>query len=211
MEQDTYLSVAKPIIVEIEIKKSRFICMCTPAAYEQEALDYIKKAHVQFPDATHHCYAYSVGYPKLVTHQDDDGEPHQTAGRPILRVIEGQKLVNTVIVVVRYFGGILLGAGGLTRAYANAARAGVEKSGIVTYASFQSVKFDCDYSSFGRVEYTLKASNLRFETLEFGRRIAIMVYLPVSQLDMYKSLLNDLLKADTHLEELHTVYLPVSG
>src|SRR5690554_203537 len=139
----TYRSVAKRTRVEIVIKKSRFIADITPARDEEETEAFLAAVKEEFPTATHHCYAYITGYPGRIVRMNDDGEPSGTAGRPILEVIEREGLTNTMIVVTRYFGGILLGAAGLVRAYARSASEAVAAAGIVTYVLHERWQLVC--------------------------------------------------------------------
>ena len=111
---------------EIIIKKSRFIGHAKPVESEEEAIQFIEAIKKEHRSATHNCSAYVIGERDQIQKQSDDGEPSGTAGKPILEVIKHQGLKNTVVVVTRYFGGIMLGAGGLIRAYTDGAVAGIE-------------------------------------------------------------------------------------
>ncbi len=108
---------------EVIEKKSRFIAIAAPVQSEEEATAFVESIRKKYWDARHHCYAYILGEKKEIRRMSDDGEPTGTAGKPILDLIEGGDLTNTIIVVTRYFGGTLLGTGGLARAYSSAARA----------------------------------------------------------------------------------------
>ena len=113
-------TVYKGASAEIVEKKSRFIGETYPVTSEEEALEYLEKVKKQFWDARHHCWAYVIGEQRPLERFSDDGEPSGTAGKPILEVIRGKRLPNTLVVVTRYFGGTLLGTGGLVRAYTKA-------------------------------------------------------------------------------------------
>ncbi len=134
------------------VKKSRFIGRCFSVQTESESavyLDQVRKAHW---DATHNCYAYRIGCDGRQSRSSDDGEPSGTAGMPILQVLLRQGLVNVLCVVTRYFGGVLLGAGGLARAYTDAAVKAVEKSGIVLMRSCTAYEVCIPYPLFTTVE-----------------------------------------------------------
>ena len=134
------------------VKKSRFIGQCFPVQTESESaacLDKIRKAHW---DATHNCYAYRIGCDGRQSRSSDDGEPSGTAGMPILQVLLRRELVNVLCVVTRYFGGVLLGAGGLVRAYTEAAAEAVAKSGIVLMRSCTAYEVSVPYPLFTIVE-----------------------------------------------------------
>ena len=120
MEQ--YKTVLEGGTGEIIEKKSRFIATVRPVRNEEEALAFLEEMRKQYWDARHNCYAYSVGRNREYTRCSDDGEPSGTAGRPMLDVILGEDIYNVAVVVTRYFGGVLLGTGGLIRAYTNAAK-----------------------------------------------------------------------------------------
>ena len=113
---------------EIVEKKSRFIATVRPVKKEEEALAFIEEMRKKYWDATHNCFAYVIGERREIMRCSDDGEPGGTAGKPMLDVLLGEKLYNTAVVVTRYFGGTLLGTGGLVRAYSKAAQEGISAS-----------------------------------------------------------------------------------
>lgn len=120
---DEYITVRGISRAEIDIKKSRFIGLLTSVNTEQEAMDFVRNVRTEFSDATHHCYAFTIGLgAKKLFRSNDAGEPANSAGKPILSVIESSELQDVICVVVRYFGGIKLGVGGLIRAYSQTAR-----------------------------------------------------------------------------------------
>lgn len=127
--QDEYTTINGVSRADIVIKKSKFIGLSTYADSEQKAMDFVSKTRIDFPDATHICYAYSVGLgDKKILRSNDASEPINSAGRPILTVIESSKFDNIVCVVARYFGGIKLGIGGLIRAYTFAAKESISNA-----------------------------------------------------------------------------------
>ena len=125
---------------EIVEKKSRFIATVIPAAEEEEALAFIEAMNKKYWNATHNCFAYVIGERNEIQRCSDDGEPSGTAGKPMLDVLLGEELHNTAVVVTRYFGGTLLGTGGLVRAYSSAVKAGLASSVIITKK--QGIKLD---------------------------------------------------------------------
>lgn len=131
-------------------KRSRFIGYCRPAATEQEALDYINKIRSKHWDATHNVYAYIIRETG-VKRCSDDGEPQKTAGVPVLDVLEKNGLTDVVVVVTRYFGGIMLGAGGLVRAYSHGSRIAVEAAGIIAMRECLLCNVSCSYSQYGKI------------------------------------------------------------
>lgn len=152
----SFRTVSKEAVAEIVIKKSRFIATVKPAPSEEEALEFIRTTSKVHRDATHNVYAY-----RIMEDQEkcsDDGEPSGTAGRPILNVIRGENLLKIALVVTRYFGGIMLGAGGLVRAYSQASTIGIAEAGIVTKRLSQHFAVRFDLSIFGLVKKTLEKS-----------------------------------------------------
>lgn len=148
-----YVTVRGPGQAEIIIKKSRFIANVAPVQSEEAAWAFIERIRSEHREATHNCFAFKAG---SVQRMSDDGEPSGTAGRPIFDVIDKQGLSDTAIVVTRYFGGILLGAGGLVRAYSQAAVAGVEQAGTATGVPAVDLRLGLDYSLVGKVQYLLQ-------------------------------------------------------
>ncbi len=138
---------------EVIEKKSRFIGQVFPIESEEEALEYIEQVRKQYYDARHHCYAYVFGINNEVIRSSDDGEPSQTAGKPILDVILGAKLHNVLVVVTRYFGGTLLGTGGLVRAYGKAAKEAITNSTIITKCHAVRMQVITDYNFIGKLNY----------------------------------------------------------
>lgn len=143
---------------EISEKKSRFIAHTAHVENEEEAMAFIEKIKKQYWDARHNCWAYSVGIEQPQFRCSDDGEPSGTAGKPMLEVIQGEELFHTVIVVTRYFGGTLLGTGGLIRAYTKSTQEGIKNSQVITKCLGQRIKIQCDYTTVGKIQY-LTATN----------------------------------------------------
>lgn len=140
---------------EIVEKKSRFIATAAPVRSEEEALQIIEQIRKKYWDARHNCYAYVIGERGELERFSDDGEPGGTAGKPILEVIKGEELRNTLIVVTRYFGGTLLGTGGLVRAYSAAAKVGIASSVIITRIPGIKLHITTEYTGLGKIQYIL--------------------------------------------------------
>lgn len=169
-----YTSVAKCAAAEITEKKSRFICNMCHAESESEAMDFIEKIKKQHYNAKHNVYAYILndGTKKYT----DDGEPSKTAGLPILEMLEKQGITDVVCVVTRYFGGILLGTGGLVRAYTDSAKEGLKECGIITMEKCDILEFTLPYSSLQTAEYILKNSGAIIEDKEYFEYIIMTAY-----------------------------------
>ncbi|HEX3021239.1 MAG TPA: YigZ family protein [Lachnospiraceae bacterium] len=138
---------------EIIEKKSRFLASVQPVESEEEALNYIEQVKKKHWGATHNCYAYVIGKMNQIQRYSDDGEPGGTAGKPMLEVLLSKSIHNTVVVVTRYFGGTLLGTGGLVRAYTNAAIEGLNNSIIIDKVAGEKIIITTDYNGIGKIQY----------------------------------------------------------
>lgn len=153
--QEEYFIIAEGKSGEIEEKKSRFIANVFSVSSEEEALSHINAVKKKYWDARHNCYAFIIGKKQELMRCSDDGEPQGTAGKPILEVIKGKELCNVLVVVTRYFGGTLLGTGGLVRAYTDATKAGLEASKIAKVISGKRLLLETDYNSVGKLLYIM--------------------------------------------------------
>lgn len=159
-------------------------------------------------DATHVCFAYRTGRPSLAVRMSDDGEPQGTAGRPILDVLERQDLENTCIAVVRYFGGILLGAAGLVRAYAAAAAAGLEAAGVATYVLHATLSFRIDYAYYSRVQRILEEMGARIVETAFEDAVRVKVVTPVDRADQVVEAVTDATNGSSVHDRLEDRFFP---
>lgn len=155
------------------IQKSRFIGCASPVADEAGALAFLSQIRAQYKDASHHCYAYIIGQNAGVMRYSDDGEPGGTAGMPILGVMRARGVVDCAVVVVRYFGGILLGAGGLTRAYSQGAVVALSAAHVVEMHRSQRYLAEIAYPLWDRVSYALRDAACIVEEQEFTDRVTI--------------------------------------
>lgn len=163
---ERYITVKNFGMAEIVEKKSRFIANVSPISSEDDAADYIEEIKKKYWDARHNCYAYQLGERNQIQRYADDGEPGGTAGMPILDVLRGRDIKNTIVVVTRYFGGTLLGTGGLVRAYSSAAKAGLEAAGIIERIPHIRQYFTVDYTIAGKVQYeVLNGGHILEDTL----------------------------------------------
>ncbi len=152
---------------ELIINKSRFIGYGSPAQTEEEALAFLKGIREKHKDATHNCYAYVIGRNAGIMRYSDDGEPGGTAGLPMMEVLKAQGVVNCCVVVTRYFGGILLGAGGLVRAYTQGCVAALKASGMVVMEPSQQYLCEVGYPLWDKVQYALKSLPVQLLGSEF--------------------------------------------
>jgi len=183
------LSVNAVTEIEEVIKKSRFIGFIFPCVSETECLKQLKALQIAHSAANHIVYAYKVKTEKgIVCRFYDAGEPSGTAGKPIFNYLEGNDLINVLVVVVRYFGGIKLGAGGLTRAYGNAAKQVIEAANISEFIEYAKIKFILDYSQFQLFEYQLAKFSGTILDKEFAGQIKLLVQIPESEAETFSKL-----------------------
>lgn len=154
-----YKSLKQYAEIEFNEKRSRFIGIAKPLSSPAEAEEFIAVQKKRFPDATHHVYAWIISQPQQVQRFSDDGEPQGTAGLPVLDVLQKQKLVQAGIVVVRYYGGVNLGGGGLVRAYSKSAALAVEEAQPIIWLTHRVYNLTCDYAHAERVRFQLDQLN----------------------------------------------------
>jgi uncharacterized YigZ family protein len=153
---ESYKTVRQAGHNEVTIQKSRFIGYASPCATEEEAIRYIQAIREQHREARHHCYAYIIGSNSGIMRYSDDGEPGGTAGMPMLDLLKKEQTVNCCVVVVRYFGGILLGTGGLVRAYTQGCKLALEAAEIVRMELSDVIQCRVNYSLWNSIQYALK-------------------------------------------------------
>ncbi len=168
---------------EITEKKSHFIANVFPVATEEEVPGIIEQTRKKYWDAKHNCYAYIIGTNPGISKCSDDGEPQGTAGRPILDVLSGAGICNALIIVTRYFGGTLLGTGGLIRAYSEAAKAGLNVSRIVTKEAGKRVIIETDYNSIGKLQYITSQMDLAVINTKYTDKARIELAVPLNSVD----------------------------
>ena len=163
---------------EIVEKKSRFIATVRPVASEEEAVAFIAEMKKKYWDARHNCSAFVIGDRQELSRCSDDGEPAQTAGRPMLDVLLREEIHNVAVVVTRYFGGVLLGAGGLTRAYAKSAKDALDAAGKARMCLWSAVTVDCPYPMLERLKLLAAAHGGTVEGTDFGAAVSVRILLP---------------------------------
>ena len=166
---------------EIIEKKSRFIATVKPVKSEEEAIAFIEGLKKKYWNATHNCSAYVIGEHFQVQRCSDDGEPSGTAGKPMLDVLLGEELHDTAVVVTRYFGGTLLGTGGLVRAYQASTKAGLEASTVITKMHGSRVSVETDYTGLGKIQYILGQRGLTVLNSEYTDKVTLEVLLPEAE------------------------------
>ena len=176
---------------ELEEKKSRFIANTLPISSQEEALEFIEKIKKQYWDARHNCYAYVLGNHHEIQRFSDDGEPGGTAGKPMLDVLLGENIHNMVVVVTRYFGGTLLGTGGLVRAYSGAAKEGLSNSVIIEKRQGRQMLLQTNYSDLGKIQYLLLGNSIPILSEDYGADVCFEVLVPNEQEKQITELLID--------------------
>lgn len=168
---------------EVIEKKSRFIAQVFPVETEEEAAGIIEETKKKYWDARHNCYAFVLGAGGEISRCSDDGEPSGTAGRPILEVILGKGLRNVLVIVTRYFGGTLLGTGGLVRAYSAATQAGIEASQVITKEVGYRLTVDTDYTGVGKLQYVAAQQHVGILDTAYAERVRMVLLAPEALCD----------------------------
>lgn len=188
---------------EIVEKKSRFIATVQPVESEEEALAFIAGLKKKYWNATHNCFAFVVGERQELQRCSDDGEPQGTAGRPMLEVLLGEGIHNAAVVVTRYFGGTLLGTGGLVRAYSKAVQEGLRNSVIIEKQQGFLLKMETDYNGIGKIQYILGQKGLTITDSEYTDIVKLETLVP-------EALVENLKEEITEGTNGRTVYLECS-
>lgn len=170
-------------------KKSSFICSIKPVFSEEQALEFVNEISKNYKDATHNVYAYIVYDNITIYKANDDGEPQGTAGIPMLEVMKKYDLINVCAVVTRYFGGILLGAGGLVRAYTNSIRNGIEASKICKMSLCYNLLTNIDYYNFGKVKNLLENNNFSIINILYDEKVNIYIKVIYNRIDFIKNII----------------------
>lgn len=176
-----YRTIQAPAEAQLVERKSRFIGQIAPVSTEEEAFTFLENVRQRHREATHNCYAYLLREGQK-SRFSDDGEPSGTAGRPILEVLRREGLVNVVLVVTRYFGGILLGAGGLVRAYAQSAGATVEAAAVRMMYPAVLVALTLSYDLYGKLTYILPKYQITIKDLHFEEVVSLLLLVHREQL-----------------------------
>ena len=196
---DSYTTIESYAQSEYEDRKSVFIAEAMPIKTEPEAIDFINRIKKKYPDARHHVYAYVLRDNSIMRYSDD-GEPQATAGMPVLDVIRKNGCTDTVIVVTRYFGGTLLGTGGLVRAYTASAADAIRKANIITSEIYSFYELIFSYSDYQKINSKLLELNFKVIDTEYGENIAVAGKIK-------KTLEEELIKSLTELTSARAKYV----
>ncbi len=191
---------------ELVEKKSRFIVTIHPANTEEQAIEFINKMKKKYWDARHNCSAYIIGENAEIIRCSDDGEPSGTAGRPILEVFLGEEIRNVAVVVTRYFGGTLLGTGGLIRAYTKAAQLGLNRSEIVTMRYGVKTRIAADYNNAGKIQYLLGQADIVTYETEYTEQVVFTILASQHKTASLQKKVVEATAAKVKMEEVERLY-----
>lgn len=191
---------------EYEEKKSRFIATLRKCESEAEALSFIEETKKKYWDARHNCYAYCLGDRGELTRCSDDGEPGGTAGRPMLEVLLGEGIRNAAVVVTRYFGGVLLGTGGLVRAYTKAVQEGLRHCTLGRMRPGVELLVTTDYNGIGKILYLLKSAGIEPVSSEYTDRVTLRLVLPASGAEAVKGSMVEAAGGKVKFEKIKELY-----
>ena len=177
----SYKAVYEGGVGEIVEKKSRFIATVQPVDCEEEAAAFIGAMKKKYWDASHNCSAFTIGRNHELTRCSDDGEPSGTAGRPMLDVLLREDIHNAAVVVTRYFGGTLLGTGGLVRAYQKSVQEGLAAAQVIEKQPGRMLEIYADYNSIGRIQYLLAQRQITVTDSEYTDRVVLRAMVPAAQ------------------------------
>ena len=203
---EDYKTVLKYGEAEMIERKSRFIGYCRPVKNQDKAIDFINEIRAMHRQATHNVYAYVLREDNIMRYSDD-GEPAGTAGVPVLEVIKKEGLTDICVVVTRYFGGILLGAGGLVRAYGKSAKLGIDEAKRIEKIYCKLYLIRCDYSTYGKLEYTINTEGYILKDCAFENDVCMTVGVKPEEEDAFLKAVADISGGSAKLTELPGEYI----
>ena len=204
-----YKTVLKTAAAEFTEQRSRFIGTVKPVSSEADALAFIAEVKQKYWDARHNVYAYILKDGNI-SRFSDDGEPHSTAGLPALETMQKMGVTDCALVVTRYFGGILLGTGGLVRAYSASAHCAVEAAGVAVMRPCTVMSFVCEYSDYGKAETLLKRHGAAEVTPEFAEKITVNFSLPDINREKFTADLTETFFGKVSAKTISAKYMPFS-
>ena len=200
---ESFITIKENVSEEITEKKSKFIANLVKVRNKQEAEDVISKIKKNYHDARHNCVAYRVIEDDMIIEKSsDDGEPSGTAGGPMLNILQKNNLCNVLVIVTRYFGGILLGTGGLVRAYSEATTRAIENSERVEMVYGVQMQAKIEYSEYEKFKYYCQKNNIKIESSEYDQDIICKIEL---ENDVKEKLINDFTTKNVILKELDQI------
>lgn len=197
---DQYITVRRQGLYELTDRGSRFIGICRPVEEEAEAQELIRDSRLLYPEARHYVYAWRIDSPVRLQRFSDDGEPQGTGGRQLLDVLDRRSIDRAALVVVRYFGGVLLGTGGLSRAYAGAARGALEAAEPIRYLACETFLLETDYAVFHQLGGRLQAEGFFQETPDYGATVKQLVGATADKVEALQALVMDMSAGEARLQ-----------
>lgn len=204
---DSYYTIMKNAETLETIQKSKFISQVFYIESEKEAIEIINQTKKKHYKATHNVYSYIIGKNKEIQKSTDDGEPSGTAGVPILEVIKKRDLTNILIIVTRYFGGIKLGTGGLTRAYSHMAKEGIENSTIGKYVKSEKFKITLEYTHLSKIENEFNKKKFKNINIEYLEKVNLYFYLQEHQVKEFHSIIQNITNGGGEIHSLGKSYI----
>ncbi len=203
---ECYTTIGKQAQAEIVEKRSRFIANVKPVCTEDEALAFLEEMRRTYRDATHNVYAYIVRENNIMRYSDD-GEPGGTAGLPVLDMMRKEGICDLIAVVTRYFGGTLLGTGGLVHAYSKSAKEGLKAAGLLDMILCQRLSLTCEYTQLGKLQHTLAGfPDVMQQEAIYADRVEIPICLPAEQAEDFCAAITDTMNAQVTIERGDTLY-----
>jgi len=203
---DKILTISKKGASRIVEKKSVFIGQAAPVGDEKEALEFIDEVRRKLADANHHTFAYQIGENNEIQRANDGGEPSGTAGRPILEIIKQENLKDIVVVVSRYFGGILLGTGGLVRSYGKAGHQAIIDGKIIEKVYGQKISIMLDYHLLGKVQNYLNSEKIFIENLSYTDKVLVGCLVSFEEINRVIKELQDICYGAVNISQGDTGY-----
>ena len=206
MREDSYRVLLEGGEGEYVEKKSRFIATFRTCGSEAEAMGFLEEMRKKYWDARHNCYAFVIGAKGELTRCSDDGEPSGTAGRPMLEVLTGEGIRNAAVVVTRYFGGVLLGTGGLVRAYTQAVKEGLKNCVVGRMRRGYETVVETDYGDVGKLLYLLENAGIEPLSSDYGARAVLRLNIPAEGLESLRRDMADATSGRVKLDDLKEIY-----
>lgn len=194
---------------EIEEKKSRFIATIRPVSTPEEASEFIAEMKKKYWDARHNCSAYIIGDDGSKTRCSDDGEPSGTAGRPMLDVLTLEKITNICVVVTRYFGGTLLGTGGLVRAYQGAVKEGLKACSVLKKIKGTRLQVKCDYTDFGKIQFLCSQNSIHISESNYAELVSLAIIIPEDELSDIMTKIMDVTSGKAQMDDTDKIVFAI--
>lgn len=207
MALTTYKSAGDIFYYETEIKRSRFIAAVAGISTPEEGTKFLEEVRKKYREATHYCYAWRIGQEQIREKSSDDGEPAGTAGHPMLYVLQREELTDIIAVVVRYFGGIKLGTGGLARAYSGTLADALKEAPLVKYVPYMRLKAVLAYDALGAFENYSKDKDIRIDARQFAEAVTLEILVQPPEKETLLRALADMTGGRADVEEIGEEYI----